>query len=295
MSGRGISQKTKTLIEVSREILRGIQPATVRGVAYQLFVRTLIGNMGTGETQKVSRALVYAREQGIIPWEWIVDENRAPERISQWNDPIEYGETVLRAYRKDFWQYQPERIEVWSEKGTVRGVLAPVLDEFAITFQVKHGFDSATSVYQTARETEGNGRPLIALYCGDWDPSGLCMSEVDLPRRLERYGAKVDLRRIALTRADTLNLPSFPAESKSRDPRHKWFRDHHGDQCWELDALPANALRDRVLGAIIELLDIEAWEHCLMIQKAERESIRKVWSGVFSDKYQNTQDGRTGQ
>jgi hypothetical protein len=81
--------------------------------------------MGTGETQKVSRALVYAREQGIIPWGWIVDETREAERISQWDNSIDYGETVLRAYRKDFWQYQPDRIEVWSEKGTVRGVLAP--------------------------------------------------------------------------------------------------------------------------------------------------------------------------
>jgi hypothetical protein len=91
-------------------------------------------------------------------WDWIVDETREAERISQWADPIAYGVTVLRAYRKDFWQYQPERIEVWSEKGTVRGILASVFDEFAVTFQVKHGFDSVTSIHMTAEDTEDRDR-----------------------------------------------------------------------------------------------------------------------------------------
>jgi hypothetical protein len=219
MSGRGISKKTRDLIVTSINILREVQPATVRGVCYRLFTRGLIENMSKGETQKVSRALVHAREVGAVPWRWVVDENREPERISQWTDPTEYGEAILRSYRKDFWQHQPERVEVWSEKGTVRGVLAPVLDEFAITFAVKHGFDSATAVNQVAEATAQSDRPLIVLYCGDWDPSGLFMSEIDLPRRLDRYGAKVDLRRIALTGDDVRDrgLPSFPAETKSKD------------------------------------------------------------------------------
>jgi hypothetical protein len=293
MSGRGISKKTQDLIITSIDILRETQPATVRGVCYRLFTRGMIENMGTCETQKVSRALVHAREIGAIPWEWIVDETREPERISQWRDPITYGETILRSYRKNFWQYQTERVEVWSEKGTVRGVLASVLDEFAVTFCVKHGFDSATSVNQVAEDTMDSPRPLIALYVGDWDPSGLCMSEIDLPKRLQKYGAKVDLRRIALTEHDILHggLPPFSADTKIKDPRHKWFRENYGNQCWELDAMPANALRARVRDEIASLIDWDSWSHCARVEKAERESIRSVWAGVFSDKSQNTHSG----
>jgi len=219
----------------------------------------------------------------MIPWAWIVDETREPERVSQWDNPADYGETILRSYRKDFWQHQTERIEIWSEKGTVRGVLAPVLNEFAITFCVKHGFDSATSIYQSAQATADNERPLIALYVGDWDPSGLCMSEIDLPQRLKRYGANVDLRRIALTEQDVRSgeLPSFPADTKRKDPRHRWFRSHFGDQCWELDALPANLLRDRVRGAIGELIDWDTWQHCARVEKAERESIDPYGADYF--------------
>jgi hypothetical protein len=177
------------LIQVSFEILEQIQPASVRSVCYQLFKLGIISSMTTGETQKVSRLLVYARENNIIPWEWIVDETREPERVSAWSSLTDYGEAVLRSYRKDFWRHQKDRVEVWSEKGTVRGVLAPVLNEFAVTFSVKHGFDSATSINGIADATCDLDRPLIALYIGDWDPSGLCMSERDLPERLHRYGA----------------------------------------------------------------------------------------------------------
>src|ERR1700731_4637044 len=198
MSGRGLALKSKELISASHEILEQIQPASVRSVCYQLFNRNIIRGMTTGETQKVSRLLVYARERGILPWQWIVDETRAPERVSAWSNLADYGEAVLRSYRRDFWKRQVDQVEVWSEKGTVRGVLAPVLDEFAVTFSVKHGFDSATSVNGVACQTADNERPLIIFYVGDWDPSGLCMSERDLPQRLARYGAYVDLRRIAL-------------------------------------------------------------------------------------------------
>ena len=87
--------------------------------------------MATSEMQRVYRLLKQAREQGIIPWEWIVDESRKVERVSTWRNPEEYARVVSRSYRRDFWDQQPVRVEVWSEKGTVRGVLAPVLDDYA--------------------------------------------------------------------------------------------------------------------------------------------------------------------
>ena len=89
-----------------------------------------------------------------------------------------------------------------------------MLDEYGVGFRVMHGFSSATAVYDVAQDDDG--RPLIVLYVGDWDPSGLCMSEQDLPERLERYdGEHVDLQRIALTQDQLADLPSFPATDKT--------------------------------------------------------------------------------
>jgi len=134
--------------------------------------------MSVNEMQKVYRLLRIAREQSLIPSEWIVDETRELERISTWSDPAAYAGTsgINSRYASS----------VWSEKGTIRGVLKPVLDQYATGFRVMHGYTSAPAVNDVAKDDEG--RPLIVLHVGDLDPSGLFMSECDLPQRLADYG-----------------------------------------------------------------------------------------------------------
>jgi len=74
---RGRAQRSKDLIKASREILSEIQPATVRGACYKLFVAGLIPSMAKSETNRISRLLRIAREDHEIPWAWIVDETAA--------------------------------------------------------------------------------------------------------------------------------------------------------------------------------------------------------------------------
>ena len=228
---------------------------------------------------RVYRLLKEARERGIIPWHSIVDETRELERVASWSDPEEYARCTIRDFRLDYWDQQPVRVEVWSEKGTVRGILQPVLDAYGVGFRVLHGFSSATLVHGVADDYDG--RELIVLYVGDWDPSGLWMSERDLPERLSRYdGDHVALTRVALTRDDLAGLPSFPATDKRKDPRYKWFIQNFGTRCWELDALDPNDLRDRVEGEIRS--QIEPMNRCKVVEHAEQESLREVlasWGG----------------
>jgi hypothetical protein len=251
------------------------QPITGRGIGYKLFTAGLIASMARAEMQRVYRLLKEARERDDIPWEWIVDETRELERVSTWANPAEYARCVAQSYRRDFWDQQPVRIIVVSEKGTVRGLLKPVLDHYAVGFQVMHGFSSATKVYDISQDDDG--RELIVLYVGDFDPSGMFMSEVDLPNRFSKYdGDHVTLRRIALTREHVNGLPSFPATDKRKDPRYKWFRSNYGDRCWELDAMDPNDLRDCVEKAIMELIEPVAWKRCELINRAEQESLKTI-------------------
>jgi hypothetical protein len=104
-----------------------------------------------------------------VPWEWIVDETRELEKSPTWDDPEAYIRVVSRSYRRDFWGLQPVRVEVWSEKGTVRGVLAPVLDQYGVGFRVMHGFSGATTLREVAQDNDD--RPLIILYVGDYVPA----------------------------------------------------------------------------------------------------------------------------
>ncbi len=273
------------LIDAAREILTEIQPASVRAVCYRLFTRNLIHSMTKSETNRVSTQLTWAGEHNVIPWSWIVDETREAERVSAWENPKAYVDAVSRSYRLDRWVDQPDRIEVWSEKGTIRGVLAPVLDQYGVTFRVMHGYGSSTAIYRAAQESREEDMSLTALYVGDWDPSGLHMNEVDLPRRFDQYGGDVDVVRLALTRADTHQgeLPSFATVTKKRDPRYRWYVDRYGPRCWELDALSPVVLRDRVAGDIDDRLDHDAWDRAEVVEQAERGSLISIlsaWPGI---------------
>ena len=301
--GRGKSKKTLELIFAARDILKEIQPASVRAVCYRLFTLDIIASMSKNETNKVSTQLTWAREHGVIPWGWIVDETRAPERVSAFSNPAEYVEVVKRSYRRDRWTHQPHWIEVWSEKGTIRGTLAPVLQDYGVTFRVMHGYGSATAIKQIATESLESEKLLTAFYVGDWDPSGLHMSAVDLPGRLYNYGGDVELVRLALTVDDCYRrpdlpdedaLPSFSVDTKRRDPRYQWYRERFGSQCWELDALSPVVLRDRVADAIDGVLDHDAWNRAEVVERAERESLQSIlsaWPGI-SRQAQKYDEGR---
>jgi hypothetical protein len=287
--GRGRSAKTVAFEQACVNILKEVRPASVRGVAYQLFNRKLIPNMSRASTQKVSRILTDARRSGTVPWSWIVDETRGLERKLSWADPDDYAATVARSYRKDRWAQQSAMVEVWSEKGTVRGVLQAVLDEFGVGFRVMHGFSSETVIHDVAVVSKQQNKTLHVLYVGDFDPSGLYMSELDLPRRLARHGAAVKFQRIALLPEDlydaSLRDARFPAETKRTDSRHTWFVSHHGDRCLELDALSPVALRGRVATAIEQSIDREAWDHDAALERVQIDSLNEVlrsWPGAQS-------------
>jgi hypothetical protein len=272
---RGMAQQSLDLIEAMAEIAEAAQPITGRGVGYKLFTQGLIPSMGRSDMQRVYRLLKEARERGMIEWGWIVDETREREHVPSWDDPAHFAESISGQYRRDFWKQQPTRCELFSEKGTVRGVLAPVLDAYGVTFTPLHGFSSATTVHDVADDYDG--RRLIAIYVGDWDPSGLYMSECDLPERLAKYdGTHVTVKRIALVRGQLAGLPSFPATDKRKDPRFEWFTQNFGKRYWEIDALDPNVLRGCVRREIKSLIEPVAWRRCEAVNKAEQDSLREV-------------------
>ena len=110
--GRGRSPKSLELVEQAREILEEIQPASVRAVCYQLFVRGVIEGMDKKSTNRVRALLTRAREEGEIPWAWIVQEGRPIESVPSWSDPAAYAKAVQTSYRRNKWAGQPKRVIV---------------------------------------------------------------------------------------------------------------------------------------------------------------------------------------
>ena len=216
----------------------------MRATCYQLFIEQWLPHIGQKEADWVSEQLVYARKAGIVPWEWILDETRAAERPGTFKSPEEMLELVVHGYQRDPWQDQPCRIEVWSEKGTVRGTLGDMLRTYGVTFRVCHGNTSWTQSHDMANEYRADPRPTTILYVGDCDPKGMSMSDIDLPGRFAWEEVPVVIRRLTLWPDDArrLALPSFPASDKAADACLPWFLREYGETCWELDAMNPNEL-----------------------------------------------------
>jgi hypothetical protein len=221
-----------------------------------------------------------------------VDEAREEERVLVWDNVEECVYYTQHSYRRDYWLNQPIRVGVWSEKGTVRGTLAPVLDAYQIPFLPTHGHNSATLTHDTAMREQADHRKWVVLYVGDWDPSGMDMSVRDLPNRLARYVSDVEIIRLGIVADDLRTLPTFdardketeaerkygPRTKKGKDTRRPWFERNYGRTCCELDALNPNELRARVERAIIERIDIPAWNRMREIEAVECQSLRDILS-----------------
>jgi hypothetical protein len=252
-----------------------------RGVGYRLLNRGIITTMA--DMGAVYEQLVSAREEGLIPWDWIVDETRELEIGTSYASKQAAYETLLYNYAHPLWLSQDYDCEIWSEKGTIRGLIKELLDEFRLGLRVFHGYTSATCIYEVATSLQ---RPMIALYVGDHDPSGCDMRESDIPGRLEKYGngtAEVDFRVIALTMEQITehDLPSISA--KPKDPRHNAYVKSHGNKCWELDALDPRTLRSILRTAVESLIDWDAWNAAKDEERNDKrgfEAALRRWSGV---------------
>lgn len=266
----GRHAKTQRIIDEAYEILAAFNPMTVRQVYYQLVSRQVIKNARSAY-QSVSDALKDARLEGAIPWEWIEDRLRRPRQVPMWNDLGDFAETARRSYRRDVWATQPRRLEVWLEKDALSGIFEDVLRTYGVTLNVGRGYDGWSSVHNAAVRF-GYGEDVTVLYFGDFDPSGEDMVR-SLRDRWEQLESAPEVLKVALTQDDVrrYNLPSDFA--KTTDTRRDKFVERFGDLSVELDALPANVLRARLVEEVEQRMDLAA---LAVVQAQEEQDLARL-------------------
>jgi hypothetical protein len=232
--------------------------------------------------------LTRAREEGDIDWRRIVDNTRTimePEyaysSIDTFMDNLKYNlNDWWTRYSIDLWEKQDNHLIIFVEKDA----LARIVSEIALPYQVSvvpgRGYNSLTQLMNLAEGFGDIDKPIIVLYFGDFDPSGL-----DIDRsaydRLTKYCGRADLEviRIALTEDDIQNLPPNP--TKDTDSRAGAYIVKYGDRCWELDALPPDELRNRVRDAVESRIDFTQWNKEKQRMEIERKQIKqhiaKLW------------------
>jgi hypothetical protein len=290
---RGEWEKTTWLIDRMVEVLTKEWPATVRQTFYALVAVAVIANTDA-DYKRVSRLLTTARKDGRIPYEWIVDRSRPTYSPNVFQDPEAYARVVAKGYHRDYWTMQPSHVEVWSEKDAILGSIEPVTDKYGVTVRVARGFNSTTRVREVAQELLTIDKPKYIFYVGDHDASGCMMEREVLERVMWHYCDEagqvelapdrdhalefahindIHLYRLAIHKSDIIEF-DLPAQVvKDTDSRAAWFEEQYGPDTVELNALPPTELRARIARAISELLDKEAWDRAMRVEKVEQASL----------------------
>lgn len=249
---------------------------SVRQLYYQLVARGVIDKK-EATYKRVCDASVQMRLDGSLDSRRIVDGHRT-RRETFAHDGI--GDALADAhglYRRDFWRDQPIRVEVWSEKDALSGVLFPVADRYGVPYVATRGFPSITLRYESAQALIATGKPAVVVYVGDHDASGRAISD-NLEGELRGFGADVTVERVALNpnQITAYRLPTRPG--KRSDSRQAAFAARFGDASVELDALPPDILTDLVEDAIRGEIDADAWERMAAVETLERETLASLAS-----------------
>ena len=286
------------LIDTSVGILDEESPMTIRQLFYRLVSIGALEN-SRGDYVKVSRIMTIARNDGRVDWDAIVDRSRPDYAPNVWTDTVEFVETLSYGYRKDYWNLQPEFVEIWVEKDAIVGSIEDLTNELGLRVRPGKGFQSTTKVREIAERFSKITKPIFVYYLGDHDPSGRNAEDElrdrvhqhllnlvlemefagrdreDHLRRVGRAGAGMyfSMRRLAIHAEDIALFKLPPLKVKSSDSRAAGFKKKYGNQCVELDALPVVELRDRIRKAVEKHIDSESWQRAKSIEEAEAKSI----------------------
>lgn len=254
---------------------------TVRQLYYQLVARDIIEN--TERSYKRTTSIVNdARLAGLMDWDAIEDRTRDFIRRASWSSGRSILESCVRSFHSDMWTNQVNRVFVIVEKEALAGVLERACRRWSVPLLPARGYPSGTVLREFAEEdllpAMRAGQQPVILHFGDHDPSGLDMSR-DLAERLAlfcRYYGFIDFQRVALNmeQIEELNPPPNPA--KSTDSRFEDYQREHGDESWELDALPPAYLTDLVDENVQGHIDMRAWEEREEQIEAVRDALRKT-------------------
>ena len=269
---------------------------TLRQLYYQFVARGFIPNKDT-EYKRLGAIINDARLAGLLDWKFIVDRTRNIKELSHWESPADIIETTSKAYNRNLWADQIERVEVWIEKDALVGMIEGVCKRNDVAFFSCRGYTSQSEMWGAAQRLESyidEGANMVTIiHLGDHDPSGIDMSR-DILDRLTLFmdvdgydagGGSLDLRRIALNMDQVRHYNPPPNPAKLTDSRVRSYISHYGSQSWELDALDPRVLDSLIQAEIEGHRDEELWDAAVAVQAEHRKGLLKAakyWGDVVS-------------
>lgn len=259
---------------------------TLRQLYYQLVSKNIIRN-SQREYKNLGNLLSKARLAGLVDWNVIEDRVRQVDRASEWDSIQDIVASAVHSFRLPRWAGQPEYVELWCEKDALSSVLEPICRELHVPFMVNRGYSSSSAMYESSKRIEsGRGdREATIIYLGDFDPSGEDMVR-DIRDRMATFNCELTVEKLALTPAQVsqYKLPPNPLKTdgagRLTDSRGEGFAAEHGNESYEVDALPPDVLQRMVRRSITDRMDMELYEEIQAEEKRLKTKLIKVAAGV---------------
>lgn len=255
---------------------------TVRQLYYQFVARDFIPNTERNY-KNLANIIKDARICGFIDWKAIEDRMRNLRKLDTWDSPSEIIQDAIYAYRIDKWKNQEYRIEIWTEKDALLGVIMDVCDSLEVPYFSCRGYNSQSEMWRAGQRIlryKDEGKKAIILHFGDHDPSGIDMTR-DIETRLITFWASsfddtLQINRIALNIDQVRKYGPPPNPAKVTDSRFSSYVSKHGNQSWELDALEPTVLIDLIETSISSYIDKKQWELAITKERQERIKLQEI-------------------
>ncbi len=262
------------LHEAMIEIVGQMQPMPLRQLFYALTVQGII-KKEERDYAAVGVQLLKLRRNGRVPWSAIADNTGWVRRPRTYQSPEHAIESIAAFYRRSLWADAPCRVEIWCEKEAIAGVLIDITDKLDVPFYVTRGFASETYAYEAAEHIIEDGRTCYIYEFGDHDRlwrGSLRGSEAKVVDFVAGR-AEVHFVRAAVTpkQVQDWDLPTRPTKREG-NPHAQGF---HGDSV-ELDAVPADRLRELVRQVIERHVDQRQLSATLAAEESERAYLMRI-------------------
>ena len=160
---------------------------SARGWAYQLEIERLINK---DSFDKVTNIINKCRKEGLLPIDFVAEEDarafkgvETPDRYNVIVDSAGWLTGFLDSadhYTPDWWQDEDYYIQMVVEKVDLVTLFKPVCEEYHIPIANSRGWSSMLQRAEYAKrfqKAKEDGLKCVLLYCGDFDPDGLRISE----------------------------------------------------------------------------------------------------------------------
>jgi hypothetical protein len=234
-----------------------------------------------------------ARLQGDISFACIHDPTRP---VTAWDVFGSLGPFVrrelndfLKGYYRDLQLSQPSHIEIIGEKNTIEGIVRRVAMRYRIPYTIGRGYCSLPPRHAMARRFEKSGKEeLVLLVLSDFDPEGEDIAQSFARSMRDDFGIDaIRLVKVALTaeQVEALNLPPM-MKAKKTSSRYKGFARKHGDDVYELEAVPPPTLEGIMCQAIDGVMDLDLFNCELDLEKKDAallDVIRRQVHGLLGN------------